>query len=78
MYTTSDKFHSFGESEWTTVFDANNRTKTSKLKTNALKRQTKNNTNDSCLLENENDENPIDIKNKNDFACGKCLITIKK
>jgi len=78
MYTTSDKFHSFGESEWTTVFDVNNTTKTSKLKTNALKRQSKNNTNDSCLLENENEEETIDIKNKNDFAFGKCLITIKK
>ena len=78
MYTTSDKFHSFGESEWTTVFDANNTTKTSKSKITAVKRHTKNSINDSSLLDNENEEEPIDIKNKNDFACGKCFITIKK
>ena len=91
MYTTSDKFHSFGESEWTTVFDINNpcsKTKsttikpktTNKKKTNKSHSSTdKSITNDSSDSENESDEDePIDIKNKNDFAAGKCLISIKK
>lgn len=89
MYTTSDKFHSFGESEWTTVFDINNPCKaksttkpktTNKKKTNKSHSSTdKSITNDSSDSENETDEDePIDIKNKNDFAVGKCLISIKK
>jgi superfamily II DNA or RNA helicase len=96
MYTTSDKFHSFGETEWTTVFDINNpcsKTKskpipkpnskpktTNKKKTNKSRSSTdKSITNDSDESENETDEDePIDIKNKNDFAVGKCLISIKK
>jgi superfamily II DNA or RNA helicase len=90
MYTTSDKFHSFGESDWTTVFDINNPCKTkstttkpkttNKKKTNKSHSSTdKSITNDSSDSENESDEDePIDIKNKNDFAMGKCLISIKK
>jgi superfamily II DNA or RNA helicase len=90
MYTTSDKFHSFGESDWTTVFDINNPCKTksatTKPKTTNKKKTNKSNsstdksiTNDSDESENESDEDePIDIKNKNDFAMGKCLISIKK
>jgi len=89
MYTTSDKFHSFGESDWTTVFDINNPCKaksitkpkaTNKKKTNKSRSSTdKSITNDSSDSENESDEEePIDIKNKNDFAQGKCLISIKK
>jgi superfamily II DNA or RNA helicase len=89
-YTTSDKFHSFGESEWTTVFDINNpcsnKTK-SKSKTLGKKKHNKSRsstdrsiTNDSDESENDSDEEnePIDIKSKNDFAPGKCLISIKK
>lgn len=90
MYTTSDKFHSFGESEWTTVFDINNPCKakstpkpktTNKKKTNKSRSSTdKSIANDSSSdSENESDEEePIDIKSKNDFAVGKCLISIKK
>lgn len=90
MYTTSDKFHSFGESDWTTVFDSNNPCKaksttkpktTNKKKTNKSRSSTdKSIANDSSSdSENESDEEePIDIKNKNDFAVGKCLISIKK
>jgi len=88
MYTTSDKFHSFGESEWTTVFDINNlcsKTKSKpksvgKKKTNKSRSSTdKSIANDSDESENESvGEEPIDIKNKNDFAAGKCLISIKK
>lgn len=77
IYTTSDKFHSFGESEWNTVFDVNNTT-INRSKTSAIKIHSKNSTNDSSILEYENEEEPIDIKNKNDFARGKCLINIKK
>jgi len=90
MYTTSEKFHSFGESDWTTVFDTNNpcsKTKskpksktTNKKKTNKSHSSTdKSITNDSSDSENESDEDePIDVKSKNDFAVGKCLISIKK
>lgn len=92
MYTTSDKFHSFGESDWTTVFDINNpctkpksKSKsnpktTNKKKTNKSHSSTdKSITNDSSDSENESDEDePIDVKSKNDFAQGKCLISIKK
>jgi len=92
MYTTSDKFHSFGESDWTTVFDINNpcsktKSTTTKPKTTNKKKKTnkshsstdKSITNDSSDSENESDEEePIDIKNKNDFTPGKCLISIKK
>ena len=89
MYTTNGKFHSFGESDWTTVFDSNNPCKaksttkpktTNKKKTNKTSSSTdKSITNDSSSdSENESDEEePIDIKNKNDFAQGKCLISIK-
>jgi intracellular sulfur oxidation DsrE/DsrF family protein len=88
MYTTSDKFHSFGESEWTTVFDSNNpcsKTK-SKPKTVGKKKTNKSDsstdksiTNDSSDSENESPEDePVDVKSKNDFAVGKCLISIKK
>lgn len=95
IYTTSDKFHSFGESNWVTVFDINNPKTTCKSNpkkptTNIKKKTNKTNkshsstdksiTNDSSDSENESDQEnePIDIKNKNDFACGKCLINIKK
>jgi superfamily II DNA or RNA helicase len=91
MYTTSDKFHSFGESEWTTVFDINNpcskaKSTTTKPKTTKKKKTNKSHsstdksiTNDSSDSENESHEDePIDIKSKNDFAVGKCLISIKK
>ena len=91
MYTTSDKFHSFGESDWTTVFDINNpcnktKSTTTKPKTTNKKKTNKSHsstdksiTNDSDESENDSDqEEPIDIKNKNDFAMGKCLISIKK
>jgi hypothetical protein len=40
MYTTSDKFHSFGESDWTTVFDINN--PCSKAKSTTTKPKTTN------------------------------------
>jgi superfamily II DNA or RNA helicase len=88
MYTTSDKFHSFGETEWTTVFDINNPCSKSKSKPKSVGKKKNNKshsstdksiTNDSDESENETDEDePIDIKNKNDFAQGKCLISIKK
>ena len=88
MYTTSDKFHSFGESEWTTVFDINNLSSKTKSKPKSVGKKKNNKshsstdksiTNDSSDSENESDEEePIDIKNKNDFAVGKCLISIKK
>ena len=90
MYTTSDKFHSFGESEWNTVFDINNPCKakstikpktTNKKKTNKSRSSTdKSITHDSSSdSENESDEEePIDIKSKNGFTPGKCLISIKK
>jgi len=92
MYTTSGKFHSFGESDWTTVFDINNPCskaksksvpkKTTKKKTNKSHSSTdKSITNDSSDSENETDEEagePIDIKSKHDFTPGKCLISIKK
>jgi superfamily II DNA or RNA helicase len=88
MYTTSDKFHSFGESEWTTVFDINNPCSKAKSKPKTTKKKKTNKshsstdksiTNDSSDSENESHEDePIDIKSKNDFAVGKCLISIKK
>jgi superfamily II DNA or RNA helicase len=88
MYTTSDKFHSFGESEWKTVFDSNNPCSKTKSKPKSVGKKKNNKsrsstdksiTNDSDESENETDEDePIDIKNKNDFAVGKCLISIKK
>ena len=91
MYTTSYKFHSFGESDWTTVFDINNpcnktKSTTTKPKTTNKKKTNKSHsstdksiTNDSSDSENETDEDePIDVKNKNDFTPGKCLISIKK
>jgi len=93
MYTTSNKFHSFGESEWSTVFDINNpcnknkskpksKTTNKKKKTNKSHSSTdKSITNDSSDSENETDEEneqPIDVKSKNDFTPGKCLISIKK
>ena len=90
VYTTSNKFHSFGDSEWTTVFDINNpciKNKSNSKKTNKKKKTSKSHSStdrsitfDSDESENEIDEEnePIDIKNKNDFNCGKCLISIKK
>jgi superfamily II DNA or RNA helicase len=88
MYTTSDKFHSFGETEWTTVFDINNPCSKTKSKPKSVGKKKNNKshsstdksiTNDSDESENETDEDePIDIKSKNDFAVGKCLIRIKK
>jgi superfamily II DNA or RNA helicase len=88
IYTTSDKFHSFGESEWNTVFDMNNPKPACKSKTtNKKKKANKSHSstdrsiaNDSDDSESESDEEnePIDLKNKNDFAMGKCLISIKK
>ena len=83
MYTTSDKFHSFGECEWTTVFDINNPCKTNstttKPKTPNEKKTNKSHSSTDKSITNESDEEePIDIKKKNDFAVGKCLISIKK
>jgi hypothetical protein len=94
MYTTSDKFHSFGESDWTTVFDSNNPCSkakstpksTPKPKTAGKKKSNKSHSstdrsiaNDSDESENESvEDEPIDVKSKNDFAAGKCLISIKK
>ena len=54
---------------------------TNKKKTNKSHSSTdKSITNDSSSdSENESDEDePIDVKSKNDFAQGKCLISIKK
>ena len=92
IYTTSDKFHSFGESEWTTVFDVNNpdpktacnpksKTTNKKKKTNRSNSSTDRSIaadSDDSDNDSELEDEPIDIKNKNDFACGKCLISIKK
>ena len=88
MYTTSDKFHSFGESDWTTVFDINNPSSKPKSKPKSVGKKKKNKshsstdksiTNDSSDSENESyEDEPIDVKSKNDFAVGKCLISIKK
>jgi superfamily II DNA or RNA helicase len=88
MYTTSDKFHSFGDSDWTTVFDTNNPCSKAKSKPKTTKKKKSNKshsstdksiTNDSSDSENESDEDaPIDIKDKNNFLVGKCLINLKK
>ena len=89
MYTTSDKFHSFGESEWTTVFDINNPCSKAKSKpksvgkkkTNKSRSSTDKSIANDSSSDSENEsvcEEPIDIKNKNYFAAGKCLISIKK
>jgi len=91
MYTTSNKFHSFGESEWTTVFDSNNpcsKTKskpksktTNKKKTNKSHSSTDKSIADDSSSESEDEEEthvPIDIKDKNNFLVGKCLINFKK
>jgi hypothetical protein len=92
IYTTSDKFHSFGESEWTTVFDVNNpnpktacnpksKTTNKKKKTNRSNSSTDRSIaadSDDSDNDSELEDESIDIKNKNDFACGKCLISIKK
>jgi hypothetical protein len=85
MYTTSDKFHSFGECEWTTVFDINNpcsksKSTTTKPKTSNKKKKTdkSHSSTDKSITNDSDEEEPIDIKKKNDFAVGKCLISIKK
>jgi superfamily II DNA or RNA helicase len=91
MYTTSDKFHSFGESEWTTVFDSNNpcsKTKSKpKSKTVGKKKSNKSHSStdksiaDDSSSESEDEKEthvPIDIKDKNNFLVGKCLINFKK
>ena len=89
MYTTSGKFHSFGESDWTTVFDINNPCskakskpkKTNKKKTNKSHSSTdKSIANDSSSDSEDEEEThvPIDIKDKNNFLVGKCLINFKK
>jgi len=90
MYTTSDKFHSFGESEWTTVFDSNNpcsKTKSKpKPKTVGKKKSNKSHSStDKSIADDSDDESgeddkhvPIDIKDKNNFLVGKCLINFKK
>jgi superfamily II DNA or RNA helicase len=91
MYTTSDKFHSFGESEWTTVFDSNNpcsKTKSKpKPKTVGKKKSNKSHSStdksiaDDTSSDSEDEEEihvPIDIKDKNNFLVGKCLINFKK
>jgi superfamily II DNA or RNA helicase len=95
IYTTSSKFHSFGESEWTTVFDINNscskaKDKSKVKKTNKKKTNKSNSSTDRSIAadsdESDSDESdnemdqedePIDIKNKHEFSPGKCLITIK-
>ena len=62
MYTTSDKFHSFGESEWKTVFDSNNPCSKTKSKPKSVGKKKNNKshsstdrsiTNDSSDSENE-------------------------
>ena len=88
MYTTSDKFHSFGESEWTTVFDSNNpcsKTKSKPKKTNKKKTNKSHSSTDKSIADDSDDEmdeeethEPIDIKDKNNFLLGKCLINFKK
>jgi len=90
IYTTSSKFHSFGESEWTTVFDINNscskaKDKSKVKKTNKKKTNKSNSSTDRSIAadsdesdnEIEQEDEPIDIKNKHGFSPGKCLITIK-
>ena len=83
IYTKSENFHSFGETEWTTVFDTNNpcsKTK-KKAKTTNKKKTNKSHSSTDRSIANDSDDSedePIDIKSKNDFAVGKCLITIKK
>ena len=90
MYTTSNKFHSFGESEWNTVFDINNPCSKAKSKS-VPKKTTKKKTNkshsstDKSIANDSDDETdeeencePIDIKDKNNFLVGKCLINFKK
>jgi superfamily II DNA or RNA helicase len=89
-YITSDKFHSFGESEWTTVFDINNpcsktKDKSKVKKTNKKKTNKSNSSTDRSIAadsdesdnEMDQEDEPIDIKNKHGFSPGKCLITIK-
>jgi superfamily II DNA or RNA helicase len=86
MYTTSAKFHSFGETEWNTVFDINNpTTKSTSKKINKKKKSNKSHSStdksiadDSSDSENEETHEPIDIKDKNNFLVGKCLINLKK
>lgn len=88
VYTTSSKFHSFGESEWTTVFDMNNPKPACKTKTTNKKKKTNKShsstdrsiaaDSDDSESESDQENEPIDLKNKNDFAMGKCLISIKK
>jgi superfamily II DNA/RNA helicase len=88
VYTTSSKFHSFGESEWTTVFDMNNPKPACKTKTTNKKKKTNKShsstdrsiaaDSDDSDNEEDQDDDPIDLKNKNEFTCGKCLISIKK
>jgi len=86
MYTTSAKFHSFGETEWNTVFDINNPTsKSTSKKINKKKKSNKSHSStdksiadDSSDSENEEIHVPIDIKDKNNFLVGKCLINLKK
>jgi superfamily II DNA or RNA helicase len=89
MYTTSDKFHSFGESEWTTVFDSNNscsQTKSKPKKTNKKKTNKSHSSTDKSIANDSDDETDedeethvtIDIKDKNNFLIGKCLINFKK
>jgi superfamily II DNA or RNA helicase len=90
MYTTSNKFHSFGESEWNTVFDINNPCSKAKSKS-VPKKTTKKKTNkshsstDKSIANDSDDETDeeenceaIDIKDKNNFLVGKCLINFKK
>ena len=89
MYTTSAKFHSFGESEWNTVFDINNPCSKAKSKpktTNKKKKSNKSHSSTDKSIANDSDDEsdeeeidePIDIKDKNNFLVGKCLINLKK
>lgn len=92
MYTTSDKFHSFGESDWNIVFDSNipcSKTKSKPKTTNKKKKSNKSHSSTDKSIADDSDDSdddpdeegthePIDIKDKNNFLVGKCLINFKK
>ena len=93
IYTTSSKFLNINTTDhdnsiWTNVFNSNNSkciNKNKNIKTNKKKKTIKSHsssdksiTNDSESDEDDDKDEAIDIRNKNDFTPGKCLINFKK
>jgi hypothetical protein len=88
IYTTSDKYQTISdETEWTIVNDINKsenkKTKIKKNKSNKSNSSTErsiinDSDTDEDVYDEESQKETIDVKDKNNFLLGKCLIKLKK